>query len=104
MAKRKPDPALAGQLDMFGQWQSSTPQPISTTLPTQKTVEPANVDKAQISQAPNLPSPANDVSELANPATCHLFHETVDTTLVTYPIIQAESQNFMDLMPTGAGS
>jgi predicted DNA-binding transcriptional regulator AlpA len=95
MAKRKPDPSLAGQLDMFGQWQSSTNQQIPTTLPTPQTVEPANVDKAQIRQAPNLPSPANDVSELANPATCHLFNETVDTTLVTCPMIQAESQNLM---------
>ncbi len=95
MAKRKPDPALAGQLDMFGDWQSSTPQQIPTTMHTPKTVEPANVDNAQIRQAPNLPSPANDVSGLANPATCHLSHETMDTTLVTCPMIQAESQNFM---------
>jgi predicted DNA-binding transcriptional regulator AlpA len=78
MAKRKPDPSLAGQLDMFGDWQVPPPPP----PPTKKfkathekpvpviEIESANTDLAYAIEADSLPLAANDV---VKPAECNHY-------------------------------
>ena len=78
MAKRKPDPALAGQMDMFGDWQlPPPPTPLPPPPPTRKVkathkkpvpsiepaeeIETANTDLACATENPCLPLAANDV-------------------------------------------
>ena len=69
MAKRKPDPSLAGQMDMFGDWQSPPlpPPPIRKVKATHKKpmpaveIETANTDIACVIEDNCLPLAANDV-------------------------------------------
>lgn len=66
MAKRKPDARLAGQLDMFGDWQAPQPPSQSTVvlneLPPGISMKPAN--SATVAQVDNVSqsAPANDLS------------------------------------------
>jgi predicted DNA-binding transcriptional regulator AlpA len=67
MARRKPDPALEGQMDMFGDWQIQQPPPPREELapkgPTSAaTPEPAITDTPTESGVVSLPLPANDVA------------------------------------------
>jgi predicted DNA-binding transcriptional regulator AlpA len=70
MAKRKPDPSLAGQMDMFGDWQlpPTPPPPTKKVKATDTTpvpaaeIEPANTDIACVIKAHIAPLPANDVA------------------------------------------
>ena len=66
MAKRKPDASLAGQLDMFGDWQAPKPPSKNTVaineLPPGISRKPANSDPiAQVDQA-SQNMPANDLT------------------------------------------
>jgi predicted DNA-binding transcriptional regulator AlpA len=78
MAKRKPDASLAGQLDMFGDWQA--PKPLSkNTVPLSKNtvvisdpppciiMEPANSDPAAQIDAASQSMPANDLNASPEP-------------------------------------
>jgi predicted DNA-binding transcriptional regulator AlpA len=66
MAKRKPDASLAGQLDMFGDWQA--PKPVSQTTveisePLKSAcLQPANLDPVAQIEAATKAVPANDLS------------------------------------------
>jgi predicted DNA-binding transcriptional regulator AlpA len=66
MAKRKPDASLAGQLDMFGDWQA--PKPVSQTTvaisepPPSACLQPANSDPVKQNVAATQAVPANDLT------------------------------------------
>jgi predicted DNA-binding transcriptional regulator AlpA len=65
MAKRKPDASLAGQLDMFGDWQA--PKPVSQTTaeisepPKSACLQLANLDPVAQIEAATKAVPANDL-------------------------------------------
>jgi predicted DNA-binding transcriptional regulator AlpA len=65
MAKRKPDASLAGQLDMFGDWQAPKPPSQNTVvmneLPTKISMQPANLDPVAQIDVASQSVPANDV-------------------------------------------
>ena len=66
MAKRKPDASLAGQLDMFVDWQAPKP-PSQTTavineLPLSITTKVANSDLFELIDASSQNPPANDLN------------------------------------------
>ena len=65
MATRKPDASLAGQLDMFGDWQAPKPPPQNTVarneLPPGISMKPANPDPVTQIDAANQSVPANDL-------------------------------------------
>ena len=66
MAKRKPDASLAGQLDMFGDWQALKP-PLQNTvvineLPPGISIKPANSDPVSQIDAASQSMPANDLN------------------------------------------
>jgi predicted DNA-binding transcriptional regulator AlpA len=71
MAKRKPDAALAGQLDMFGDWQVPVQSTQATTLtsepPPNISLQPANCDPGVKLEAVSPPVPANDVTSPPEP-------------------------------------
>jgi predicted DNA-binding transcriptional regulator AlpA len=65
MAKRKPDTSLAGQLDMFGDWQAPKP-PSQNTIVTNEpplaiSMKPATPDPVTQIDAANRSTPANDI-------------------------------------------
>ncbi|WP_085341053.1 helix-turn-helix transcriptional regulator [Aquidulcibacter paucihalophilus] len=65
MAKRKPDASLAGQLDMFGDWQAPEPPSQNTVvineLPPSLIVKPANLEPIAQINAASRSVPANDL-------------------------------------------
>ncbi len=66
MAKRKPDASLAGQLDMFGDWQAPKP-PLQNTVaisepPPSISMKPANSDLVAQIDAVSQSLPANDLN------------------------------------------
>lgn len=65
MAKRKPDASLAGQLDMFGDWQAPKPPSQNTVvineLPPGISIKPANSDPVAQIDAVSHTLPANDL-------------------------------------------
>lgn len=72
MAKRKSDPALAGQLDMFGEWAAPSAMPIQPKPVTKKsapieTPNAVNPDLNSNGEAAILPLPANDVVDQVEP-------------------------------------
>ncbi|MCZ8195830.1 MAG: helix-turn-helix transcriptional regulator [Hyphomonadaceae bacterium] len=66
MAKRKPDPSLAGQLDMFGDWQAPKPPSQSTVVinerPPAIRMKRANSDPVAQIDAASQSMPANDLN------------------------------------------
>lgn len=66
MAKRKPDASLAGQLDMFGDWQALKPSSPNTAvineLPTKISMKPANSDSVAQIEVASQSVPANDLN------------------------------------------
>jgi predicted DNA-binding transcriptional regulator AlpA len=66
MAKRKPDSSLAGQLDMFGDWQAPKPPSQDTVekneLPPSISMKPANSDLVARIDAVSQSQPANDLN------------------------------------------
>lgn len=72
MAKRKSDPALAGQLDMFGEWAAPSAMPIQPRPVTKKsapieTPNPVNPDLNSNGETAILLLPANDVVDPIKP-------------------------------------
>ena len=87
MAKRKSDPTLVGQMDMFGDWLGSTPSSSVTKmatliLPPSSTIKAANIDTAPTSETAASLSPANDA--LGKPIIANDLHgyEIVETSSV----------------------
>jgi predicted DNA-binding transcriptional regulator AlpA len=73
MAKRKSDPTLAGQMDMFGEWAAPSAAPIQLEPVSKKSVpiegpNPANTDLISNGETSILPLPANDVMDPIEPA------------------------------------
>ncbi len=66
MAKRKPDASLAGQLDMFGDWQAPKPPSEITVVinepPPGISLQPANPDPVAQIGAATKALPANDLT------------------------------------------
>ena len=66
MAKRKPDAALAGQLDMFADWQlpeqSTQTRTITSEPPPSACLQPANSDPVTQNVAATQAVPANDLT------------------------------------------
>ena len=66
MAKRKPDASLAGQLDMFGDWQAPKPPSqntvVKTELPPCISMKSANSDPVAEIHAASQNIPANDLN------------------------------------------
>ncbi len=66
MAKRKPDAALAGQLDMFADWQlpeqSTQTRTLTSEPPPSISLQPANSDHGVQLEAVSPAVPANDVT------------------------------------------
>jgi predicted DNA-binding transcriptional regulator AlpA len=66
MAKRKPDAALAGQLDMFGEWQAPKPPSqnklVINELPPSMSMKPANLEPIAQIDAASQSVPANDLN------------------------------------------
>lgn len=66
MAKRKPDASLAGQLDMFGDWQAPKPPSQNTVVldepPPGISEKPANSDPVPQIDAASPSMPANDLT------------------------------------------
>ena len=66
MAKRKPDASLAGQLDMFGDWQAPKPplqsMVATSELPPNTCLQPANSDPVAQNVAATQAVPANDLT------------------------------------------
>jgi predicted DNA-binding transcriptional regulator AlpA len=66
MAKRKPDASLAGQLDMFGDWQAPKPPSQNTVvikeLPPSMSMTPANLEPIAQIEAASQSVPANDLN------------------------------------------
>jgi predicted DNA-binding transcriptional regulator AlpA len=99
MAKRKSDPTLAGQLDMFGEWLGQTPslsvtKMASLILPPSSSIEGANIGSASANKTAATLSPANDASEKPIIANQLNQYEIVETSLST-PCVTAifESQS-----------
>jgi predicted DNA-binding transcriptional regulator AlpA len=72
MAKRKSDPALAGQLDMFGEWAAPSatlirPKPVTKKSAPIETPNPANTDLNNNCETAIMPLPANDVVDPIKP-------------------------------------
>ena len=66
MAKRKSDASLAGQLDMFGDWQAPEPpsqsMAVKNELPPSISMKPANLDPVAQIDAASQSMPANDLN------------------------------------------
>ena len=66
MAKRKPDSSLAGQLDMFGDWQAPEPPSQNTVVKTEPppsiSMKPANSDLVAQIDAVSQSLAANDLN------------------------------------------
>jgi predicted DNA-binding transcriptional regulator AlpA len=66
MAKRKPDASLAGQLDMFGDWQApaspSQTKVVISEPPPSACLQPANPDPVAQIEVANKALPANDLA------------------------------------------
>jgi predicted DNA-binding transcriptional regulator AlpA len=72
MAKRKPNTNLAGQLDMFGDWQAPEPPSqntiVTNELPLAISMKPANSDPVTQIDAASQSVPANDLDPLEESA------------------------------------